>query len=85
MDPPVNPLGPADSGLETWRLVLAALVFGITLVLGLALVLVRPSDPDETSPSPSAVAAYSPTGKTDQPPSMVMVWPVTASASAESR
>jgi hypothetical protein len=38
----------------------------------------------EASPSPGELA-YSPTGSTDQPPSTVMVWPVTARASGESR
>ena len=87
MDPNANPLGPASSGLETWRLVAAALAIGITILLGFVLVVTRPAGRDDASPSPepSAVAAYSPIGSTDQPPSTVMVWPVTARASGESR
>ena len=43
-----------------------------------------PGDSADASPAPSE-SVYSPTGSTDQPPSTVMVWPVTARASGESR
>jgi hypothetical protein len=82
----VNPLGPADSYLERWRLVLAALAIVVFIVLlGLLIALARSDSPAQASPPPSAAAAYSPMGSTDQPPSTVMVWPVTARASGESR
>lgn len=75
--PPVRP--------RMWLGVAGLLGFPLVILLGLVLDCAGPSEPAVASPSPSAAAAYSPTGSTDQPPSTVMVWPVTARASGESR